>query len=109
MHQLVHDDKIFIPLQYIYQSYNEFYTEYKPYFNPLVIEKIEMKVEMSLKTDNFISDSIDPQFTYIHIDGFDFPEIPSEWKDVLHMESAAVNSTNDDNVIFIGDKKVIEA
>ena len=28
MHQLVHDDKIFIPLQYIYQSYNEFYTEY---------------------------------------------------------------------------------
>lgn len=109
MHQLVHDDKIFIPLQYIYQSYNEFYTEYKPYFNPLVIEKIEMKVEMSLKTDNFISDSIDPQFTYIHIDGFDFPEIPNEWKDVLHMESAAVNSTNDDNVIFIGDKKVIEA
>lgn len=109
MHQLVHDDKIFIPLQYIYQSYNEFYTEYKPYFNPLVIEKIEMKVEMSLKTDNFISDSIDPQFTYVHIDGFDFPEIPSEWKGVLHMESAAVNSTNDDNVIFIGDKKVIEA
>ena len=109
MHQLVHDDKIFIPLQYIYQSYNEFYTEYKPYFNPLVIEKIEMKVEMSLKTDNFISDSIDPQFTYVHIDGFDFHEIPSEWKDVLHMESAAVNSTNDDNVIFIGDKKVIEA
>ena len=109
MHQLVHDDKIFIPLQYIYQSYNEFYTEYKPYFNPLVIEKIEMKVEMSLKTDNFISDSIDPQFTYVHIDGFDCPEIPSEWKDVLHMESAAVNSTNDDNIIFIGDKKVIEA
>ena len=109
MHQLVHDDKIFIPLQYIYQSYNEFYTEYKPYFNPLVIEKIEMKVEMSLKTDNFISDSIDPQFTYVHIDGFDFPEIPSEWKDALHMESAAVNSTNVDNVIFIGDKKVIEA
>ena len=41
MHQLVHDDKIFIPLQYIYQSYNEFYSEYRPYFNPLVIEKLE--------------------------------------------------------------------
>ena len=68
-----------------------------------------MKVEMSLRTDNFVSDSIDPQFTYIHIDGFDFPEIPSEWKDVMHMESAATNSANDDNVIFIGDKKVIEA
>ena len=112
MHQLVHDDKIFIPLQYIYQSFNQFYSEYKPYFNPLVIEKIEMKVEMSLRTDNFVSDSIDPQFTYIHIDGFDFPEIPEEWKDVLHMEAAANNindSKNEENVIFIGDKKVIEA
>ena len=95
MHQLVHDDKIFIPLQYIYQSYNEFYSEYRPYFNPLVIEKLEMKVEMSLKTDNFISDSIDPCFTYINIDGFDFPEIPAEWKDTLHMEDASVKSNED--------------
>lgn len=108
MHQLVHDDKIFIPLQYIYQSYNEFYSEYKPYFNPLVIEKLEMKVEMSLKTDNFVSDSIDPCFTYINIDGFDFPEIPAEWKDTLHMEDASVKS-NEENVIYLGDKKVIEA
>ena len=108
MHQLVHDDKIFIPLQYIYQSYNEFYSEYRPYFNPLVIEKLEMKVEMSLKTDNFVSDSIDPCFTYINIDGFDFPEIPTEWKDTLHMEDASVK-TNEENVIYLGDKKVIEA
>lgn len=108
MHQLVHDDKIFIPLQYIYQSYSEFYSEYKPYFNPLVIEKLEMKVEMSLKTDNFVSDSIDPCFTYINIDGFDFPEIPAEWKDILHMESASVKS-NEESVVYLGDKKVIEA
>lgn len=108
MHQLVHDDKIFIPLQYIYQSYNEFYSEYRPYFNPLVIEKLEMKVEMSLKTDDFVSDSIDPCFTYINIDGFDFPEIPAEWKDTLHMEDASVKS-NEENVIYLGDKKVIEA
>lgn len=108
MHQLVHDDKIFIPLQYIYQSYNEFYSEYRPYFNPLVIEKLEMKVEMSLKTDNFVSDSIDPCFTYINIDGFDFPEIPTEWKDTLHMEDASVKSS-EENVIYLGDKKVIEA
>ena len=71
-----------------------------------------MKVEMSLKTDNFVSDSIDPQFTYVPIDAFDFPEIPEEWKDILHMEAAANNindSKNEQNVIFIGDKKVIEA
>lgn len=112
MHQLVHDDKIFIPLQYIYQSYNEFYSEYRPYFNPLLIEKLEMKVEMSLRTDNFISDALDPCFTYIDIDGFNFPVIPDEWKNVLHMEGSIESQSNnsvDDNVVYIGDKKVIEA
>ena len=109
MHQLVHDDKIFIPLQYIYQNYNEFYTEYKPYFNPLVLEKLEMKVEMSLKTDNFVSDAIDPNFTYITIDGFNFPEISTAWKDTLHMEGASSQFSNEDNAVYLGDKKVIEA
>ena len=109
MHQLVHDDKIFIPLQYIYQNYNEFYTEYKPYFNPLVLEKLEMKVEMSLKTDNFVSDAIDPNFTYITIDGFNFAEIPTEWKDTLQMEGASSQFSNEDNAVYLGDKKVIEA
>lgn len=110
MHQLVHDDKIFIPLQYIYQSYNEFFTEYREYFNSLVIEKLEMKVEMSLKTDNFVSDTIDPCFTYINIDGFNFPEIPNEWKDTLHMEGSSDNNqSNEDSIVYLGDKKVIEA
>lgn len=109
MHQLVHDDKIFIPLQYIYQSYSDFFSEYKPYFNPVVLEKLEMKVELSLKTDNIVSDALDPCFTYINIDGFNFPEIPSEWKDTLHMESAPTPASNDENVTYLGDKKVIEA
>lgn len=110
MHQLVHDDKIFIPLQYIYQSYNEFFAEYKEFINPIVLEKLEMKVELSLKTDNFVSDSIDPCFTYINIDGFEFPEIPEEWKDTLHMEGESsyseVNTEN--NVVYLDGKKVIE-
>ncbi len=89
MHQLVHDDKIFIPLQYIYQSYNEFYTEYKNYINPMVLEKISAKVDLSLKTDDILSDSIDPEFTYIKIDGFEFPQIPDTWKDVLHMNASS--------------------
>lgn len=109
MHQLVHDDKIFIPLQYIYQSYSDFFSEYKPYFNPIVLEKLEMKVELSLKTDNIVSDALDPCFTYINIDGFNFPEIPPEWKDTLHMESDPTPASNDENVMYLGDKKVIEA
>lgn len=109
MHQLVHDDKIFIPLQYIYQSYNEFFSDYRPYFNPVVLEKLEMKVDLSLKTNNIISDALNPCFTYVNIDGFSFPEIPDEWKDTLHMEDTSVPSKTEENVMYIGDKKVIEA
>lgn len=109
MHQLVHDDKIFIPLQYIYQSYNEFFSEYKAFINPIVLEKLEMKVELSLKTDNFVSDALDPCFTYINIDGFNFPEIPEEWKDTLHMEGEDRSMKKEDNVMYLDGKKVVEA
>lgn len=95
MHQMVHDDKIFIPLQYIYHKYNEFYEEYKPYINPLVEEKLSAKVDLSLKTSDILSDGIDPEFTYVHVDGFDFPVIPEDWKDILHMESASIQQTEE--------------
>jgi len=89
MHQLVHDDKIFIPLQYVYQKYDAFWRDYNKWINPMVKDKIEAKVELSMKADAIISDSIDPIFTYIKIDGFDFPQIPDEWKDILHMEGSS--------------------
>jgi len=92
MHQLVHDDKIFIPLQYIYQSYNVFYQDYRQFINPLVEEKLAAKVDLSLKTDEILSDTIDPEFTYIHIDGFDFPSIPNDWKSVMHMEGTPTDT-----------------
>lgn len=105
MHQLVHDDKIFIPLQFVYQKYDIFWRDYNKWINPLVKEKIEAKVELSMKTDAIVSDAIDPLFTYIHIDGFDFPQIPDEWKSVLHMEG----STDDTASNAVSVATVIEA
>ena len=105
MHQLVHDDKIFIPLQFVYQKYDVFWRDYNKWINPLVKEKIEAKVELSMKTDAIVSDVIDPIFTYIHIDGFDFPQIPDEWKSVLHMEG----STDDTASNAVSVATVIEA
>ena len=83
MHELVHNDKIFIPLQLIYHKYNEFYDEYEPYISDKIKEKISLKVELSLKTPDILSDILDPEFVYVEVDGFNFPEIPNEWKDVL--------------------------
>ncbi len=80
MHELVHNGRIFIPLQLIYQKYDEFFKEYENYMNSTLIDKIEAKVNLSLHTDNIVSDSLDVEFVYLNIDGFDFPQIPDNWK-----------------------------
>ena len=73
MHELTHNGRIFIPLQYIYHQYNEFFSEYEQYMNPNLIEKIETKVSLSLQTENIVSDSLEVTFTYLNVDGFEFP------------------------------------
>lgn len=83
MHQLVHDDKIFIPLQLIYHKYDKFYDEYEPFMSERLKEAIELKVNISLKCPDILSDILDPEFVYIEIDGFIFPEVPKEWASTL--------------------------
>lgn len=79
MHELVHSDKIFIPLQLIYQQYDKFYEEYEMYMQQNLKDAIEMKVNMSMKSSKVQSDILDPEFTYVNIDGYKFPEVPEEW------------------------------
>ena len=83
MHELVHKGRIFIPLQFIYHRYNEFFAEYEEYMNESLKEKIEAKVNLSLHTEDLVSDSLDIEFVYLDVDGFKFPEIPDTWKDAI--------------------------
>lgn len=83
MHELVHKGRIFIPLQFIYHRYNEFFAEYEDYMNESLKEKIEAKVNLSLHTEDLVSDSLDVEFVYLDVDGFKFPEIPDNWKDAI--------------------------
>lgn len=92
MHELVHNGRIFIPLQYIYHQYDQFYNEYKDYMNPALIDKIDAKVNLSLKSDGYISDVLDTEFVVLNVDGFEFPQIPEEWKDVLSYNNDSVKS-----------------
>ena len=80
MHELVHNGRIFIPLQFIYHKYDDFFKEYEEYMNGSLIEKLEAKVNLSLHTENIVSDSLDVEFVYLNVDGFHFPQIPDEWK-----------------------------
>jgi len=83
IHELVGNDKIFLPLQYIYQNYGEFYDEYEEFIPDNIKQKIELKVNLSLKCGDVMSDVLDPEYVYIEVDGFKFPEIPEEWGKVL--------------------------
>ena len=84
MHELVHNGRIFIPLQYIYHKYDEFYKEYKDYMNPVLLDKIQAKVDLSLRSEGIVSDVLTPEFVSLKVDGFDFPKVPEEWKDILN-------------------------
>jgi len=95
MHELVHNGRIFIPLQYIYHKYNEFFKEYEPYMNTSLIEKIEAKVNLSLQTQDLVSDSLDVEFVYLNVDGFSFPEIPEEWKNSIFTPSDSEKALED--------------
>ena len=83
MHELVHNGRIFIPLQFIYHDYADFFKEYQRYMNASVIEKIEAKANLSLQTQDIVSDALDIEFVYLDVDGFKFPSIPEKWKDAI--------------------------
>jgi len=96
-HELLHNGKIFIPLQFIYHDYGAFFKEYEPYMGEDVKEKIKIKAEMSMKCDQIQSNVLDPTFVYINIDGFDFPTVPDDWDNGIGKPVTVPNS--DEGVI----------
>ncbi len=84
MHDLTHSDKIFIPLQLIYQDYKAFYDEYEPFISENLQDKLDIIVQMSLSCtgDKVLANGIETQFTYINIDEFEFPQIPDAWGEI---------------------------
>ena len=62
MHELVHNGRIFIPLQFVYQDYADFFKEYEPYFNQNTVDKLEAKVNLSMHTDSVVSDALEVEF-----------------------------------------------
>ena len=99
-HELVHSGRIFIPLQFIYQDYRRFFQEYEPYFNAVTLDKLEAKANLSLQTENIVSDALDVELVYVDVDGFQFPEIPDEWKTALGNPIVADGEKNED---YVGD------
>lgn len=84
MHDLTHSDKIFIPLQLIYQDYKAFYDEYEMLISENLQDKLDIIVNMSLDCagNKVLANGIETEFTYVNIDEFDFPQIPDTWGEI---------------------------
>lgn len=106
-HELVHDAQIFIPLQHIYQDYHLFYEEYEPWIPPEVQDMLQFKVDWSMKCGSIQSDVLEPEFVYVNVDGFDFPNVPTEWADRKRALEPPVGAENDSEpIIYHGGDKV---
>lgn len=83
-HELVHSDRIAIPLQLIYHRYDKFAKEYDLWIPEYVKDIIKLKVELSMKCNMIQSDILeDPLVTYVDVEGYSYPEVPEDWKNAL--------------------------
>lgn len=72
VHQLLHDGKLFIPIQNVYGDVIEFVKEYEPYISEDLMSTLQVKIDMSKKAqDNSI---LETSYLYIEVDGFTFPK-----------------------------------
>lgn len=72
VHQLIHDGKVFVPLQNVYGKYTKFLKEYGDYISPDNLGILEAKLEMSKVTQDL--SILKTKYVYLNVDGFELPQ-----------------------------------
>ena len=106
VHELVHNGKIFIPLNLIYQNYSDFVNEYESWMNDNTKEKILDIVQATEKCMGIqdFSNSFKTEFIYLNVDGFEFPVVPEEWGNRVNLTEILESDENNNSKTFrIGD------
>lgn len=75
VHQLVHDGKIFIPLQNVYGNYLDFIEEYGAYISDNTQNILQTKLRMSKEIINPDTSILEKKYVYLNVDGFNLPQI----------------------------------
>lgn len=75
VHQLVHDGKIFIPLQNVYGDYLSFIEEYGPYVSDNISNVLQTKLRMSKEIENPDTSILEKKYVYLDVDGFTLPQL----------------------------------
>jgi hypothetical protein len=74
VHDLVHEGKIFIPLQNVYGDFISFLEEYEPYISQDLQDILEIKLKMSRDVEAQDISILEKKYVYLEIDGMRFPE-----------------------------------
>lgn len=72
VHQLVHDGKVFIPLQYVYGDVLRFVKEYEPHIPDDLMKTLEVKLQLSKQVQD--TSILDTSYVYVEVDGFKVPQ-----------------------------------
>lgn len=76
VHQLVHDGKLFVPLQNVKGDFNDFIRLYEGFMSPELKSKIKAKKILS---EEVVDTSVlDKKFIYLKVEGWELPSIVSE-------------------------------
>ena len=75
VHQLVHDGKLFIPLQNVYGNYISFIEEYAPYISPGIENILQAKLKISKEIDALDTSILEKKYVYLEVEGFNLPQI----------------------------------
>ena len=78
VHQLVHDGKIFIPLQCVYGDYLAFVEEYGDYLSDDAKNILQANLRMSKEIDKPDTSILEKKFVYLNVDGFNLPQLIKE-------------------------------
>ncbi len=75
VHDLVHDGKIFIPLQNLFGFYVRFIEEYEPYIPNDVLAMLETKLAMSQDIESQDMSILETKYTYLEVENMTFPQL----------------------------------
>lgn len=75
VHGLVHDGKLFIPLQNVYGDYIKFLKEYTEYIPSEIHNMLEIKLKLSEDIDSIDNSILEKKYVYLNVEGFSLPQI----------------------------------
>jgi hypothetical protein len=78
VHDLVHNGKIFIPLQNVYGDFISFIEDYEPYISADLMSVLELKLQMSRDVEAQDLSILEKKYVYLEVDGMSFPEVMGE-------------------------------